>query len=203
MAGFDMKDYVDVAERIQAFITKYPDGCLQSELTPLYKDDVLVGWLCRAYAYRSPSDERPGIGHAVEPVPGKTPYTRDSEAMNAETSAQGRAINALGFPTKHLASKQEVQARQTSPAGTGEKKPGRVQAEEAPPSAAAPANGNLVSEPQRKRMWAIAKANGVEAERVREIIEAITGQRTSTSQIPKDKYDSVISALELEPVPSR
>jgi hypothetical protein len=116
--AFDMKDYVDVAERIAEFSAKYPEGSLQSDLTPLYKDDVLVGWLCRAYAYRSASDERPGVGHAVEPVPGKTPYTRDSEAMNAETSAWGRAIIALGFKTKKIASKQEAEARQDAAEGT-------------------------------------------------------------------------------------
>lgn len=112
-AKFDMKDYVDVAERIAMFTDRYPDGSLQSELTPLYQGDTLVGWLCRAEAYRTPDDDRPGVGHAVEPVPGKTPYTRDSEAMNAETSAWGRAIIALGFQTKKIASANEVRARQT------------------------------------------------------------------------------------------
>ncbi len=104
--AFKMDDYVDVAERIRQFSEKYPDGTLQSELTRM--DD---GWLCKAYAYRSTGDTRPGIGHAFEPIPGKTPYTKDSEAMNAETSAWGRAIVACGFDTKKIASKQEVQAR--------------------------------------------------------------------------------------------
>ena len=110
MSGkFNMNDYVDVAERIREFHAKYPDGSLQSTLTRL--DD---GWLCRAEAYRNPEDPTPGVGHAFEPVPGKTPYTKDSEAMNAETSAWGRAIVALGFETKKIASAQEVQARQES-----------------------------------------------------------------------------------------
>ena len=110
MAGFKMDDYVDVAERIADFSEKYPDGSLQSEL--VRNDD---GWLCTAYAYRTPDDPRPGVGHAFEPVPGKTPYTKDSEAMNAETSAWGRAIVALGFRTKKIASAQEVRARQGQP----------------------------------------------------------------------------------------
>ena len=106
MTGFKMDDYVDVAQRIADFSEKYPEGSLQSELTLLEG-----GWLCKARAFRTPDDARPGIGHAFEPVPGKTPYTKDSEAMNAETSAWGRAIVALGFQTKKIASKQEVQAR--------------------------------------------------------------------------------------------
>lgn len=125
MSGFKMDDYVDVAERIRAFHDKYPDGSLQSELSfHSYEAEDFnqksgqvvrvkgAGWLCTASAYRNADDTRPGIGHAFEPVPGKTPYTRDSEAMNAETSAWGRAIVALGFETKKIASADEVKARQ-------------------------------------------------------------------------------------------
>src|SRR3990167_9784769 len=75
---------------------------------------VKGGVLGRAGASRPPDDPRPGVGHAFEPIPGKTPYTKDSETMNAETSAWGRAIVALGFETKKIASANEVRARQTS-----------------------------------------------------------------------------------------
>jgi hypothetical protein len=108
--SFDLNGYVDVAERVAAFAEKYPEGSLQSTLEFIPEAS---GWMCRAEAYRTPDDPRPGVGHAFEPVPGKTPYTKDSEAMNAETSAWGRAIVALGFPTKKIASADEVKARQT------------------------------------------------------------------------------------------
>lgn len=109
--SFNLDGYVDVAERIRMFAAKYPEGSLQSEV-----EFVNGGVLCQARAYRTPSDERPGVGHAFEPIPGKTPYTKDSETMNAETSAWGRAIVALGFETKKIASADEVRAR--SGAGT-------------------------------------------------------------------------------------
>lgn len=110
MSGkFSMDDYVDVAERIRMFAEKYPEGSLQSEV-----EFVTGGVLCKAFAYRTPDDQRPGVGHAFEPIPGKTPYTRDSETMNAETSAWGRAIVALGFETKKIASANEVRARQSA-----------------------------------------------------------------------------------------
>jgi hypothetical protein len=113
VSGFKMDDYVDVAERLRLFKAEYPDGSLSSTLEPLRDGDGKIeGWFCRACAYRTADDVRPGVGHAVEPVPGKTPYTRDSEAMNAETSAWGRAIIALGFPTKKIASAEEVRNRQ-------------------------------------------------------------------------------------------
>jgi hypothetical protein len=66
-----------------------------------------------AAAYRTPEDPMPGLGTAWEPVPGTTPYTKDSEMMNAETSAWGRAILAVGAADtrKGIASREEVQAR--------------------------------------------------------------------------------------------
>jgi hypothetical protein len=49
---------------------------------------------------------------AWEPFPGPTPYTKDSELMNAETAAWGRAIVAVGLAAnKTIASRQEVEAR--------------------------------------------------------------------------------------------
>jgi hypothetical protein len=195
--AFDMNDYKHVADRVGEFSTKYPEGSLQSDLTPIYNGDTLVGWLCRAYAYRTAADERPGVGHAVEPVPGKTPYTRDSEAMNAETSAWGRAIIALGFSTKKIASRQEVEARQHSGATPveGTPKPRRAQAKEAPQAESASANGTYASEAQRKRLFALAKEHNVSTPDLRVIVEDLTGQG-STAQIPRAKYDAVCVAVQ-------
>jgi hypothetical protein len=67
----------------------------------------------KAYAYRTPDDQRPGTGLAWEPCPGKTPYTKDSELQNAETSAIGRAIIMVGASdAKKVASANEVRNRQ-------------------------------------------------------------------------------------------
>jgi hypothetical protein len=113
MSGFKLDDYVDVAERIRVFKTEFPLGTLQGE-GEFVRDEqgCIVGYLYKAFAYRESDDPRPGIGHAFEPIPGKTPYTKDSEVMNAETSAWGRAIVALGFETKKIASAEEVRNRQ-------------------------------------------------------------------------------------------
>jgi hypothetical protein len=50
---------------------------------------------------------------AWEIFPGRTPYTRGSELQNAETSAWGRAIIAVGAADakRGIASRQEVEAR--------------------------------------------------------------------------------------------
>jgi uncharacterized protein (DUF3820 family) len=113
--SFNLDDYIDVPARIALFAAKYPMGTLQG--TGYFVRDVeekIVGYHYTASAYRTPDDPRPGIGTAYEPIPGKTPYTRDSEVMNAETSAWGRAIVACGFETKKIASAEEVRARQGS-----------------------------------------------------------------------------------------
>lgn len=106
-------DYIDVAARIVEFRTKHPSGSLQ-QVTLDFKEVAGKWWVIyTAAAYRAPDDERPGIGTAWEPVPGKTPYTKDSELQNAETAAWGRAIvAALAGDTKRgIASADEVRNR--------------------------------------------------------------------------------------------
>lgn len=109
---FDATDYIDVAARIHDFYAKYPDGRLVTRSWQVVhagnKDFVAA----EAEAYRTVDDPHPGVGIAWEPIPGPTPFTKDSELQNAETSAWGRAIVSLGFETKHIASRQEVENRQ-------------------------------------------------------------------------------------------
>lgn len=132
------RDYIDVATRIAEFRRQYPTGSLR----PANIDEpiriVTIGEKTFlqyvAAAYRTPDDPCPGVGIAWEPFPGKTPFTRDSEAANAETSAWGRAIvAALAADTKHgVASLDEVEnarARNSAPAAPVRKSKIRVAAE--------------------------------------------------------------------------
>lgn len=131
MAGFNMDDYVPVNERIEAFYKKHPDGSLQSEIVEHTETRVTV----KAYAYRDREDTRPGTGLSSETIPGSTSFTKGSEVENAETSAWGRAIAALGFEVKRgIASREEMRRQQPE---RGE----RTQRREAQPpsSAVAPA----------------------------------------------------------------
>lgn len=119
MAEFKIDpSYVDVAARIVEFRTKYPEGSLQpADLAKPYAIEDIGGTtyvVVVAAAYRTADDQRPGIGMAYEVFPGRTPYTKGSELQNAETSAWGRAIVAVGAAdTKRgIASSEEVRNRQ-------------------------------------------------------------------------------------------
>lgn len=149
MANFDdrLKDYVQINERIVKFYDEHPEGSLQSEMI-LRTDTVVV---MKAWAYRTPDDTKPGIGHSSCPIPGLTTYTKNSEIENAETSAWGRAIAALGFEVKRgIATQHEIDMKRT----------------ETPPPALGPQNtGQYVGRPQievlmRSAIAKMGKGNG-------------------------------------------
>lgn len=108
-------DYVDVAERTREFFARFPEGSIVCEppTVVIIADRPFVSVTARCY--RTPDDPTPSQGSSWEPFPGKTNYTRDSEAMNCETSAVGRAIVWAGIPAKRIATEQDVKARQDPP----------------------------------------------------------------------------------------
>ena len=92
-----MDGYVQVLDRIKLFYSRYPEGSLQMG-TPTFIDIGDQKWVMgQAFAYRTPDDQRPGVGTAWEPVPGTTNFTRGSEVQNLETSCWGRAVGSLGL----------------------------------------------------------------------------------------------------------
>jgi hypothetical protein len=136
--AYDLKDYKEVSERIIDLRMKYPDASLASEVI-LWPTKELPFIAVKALCYRTRKDENPGVGLAWEPFPGKTPYTRDSELQNAETSAWGRAIvAALASDTKQgVASADEVRNRRNSePSRTPGSDDGAGATQEPPPASA-------------------------------------------------------------------
>src|SRR5271166_3302346 len=124
-----LDDYIDVAQRIADFREKYPEGTLDTivldgnlpfkivQAEGFEKDGSVIQQtfvVVVAAAHRTPTDPRPGTGMAWEIFPGRTPYTRGSELQNAETSAWGRAIIAVGASDskRGVASREEVRNRQ-------------------------------------------------------------------------------------------
>lgn len=111
-------NYVEVNTRIADFREKYPEGRLRQGNLEFIEFGGKAWVVYTAEAWRTADDPNPAQGTAWEQVPGKTPYTRDSELQNAETSAWGRAIvAALASDTKDgIASREEVNARKAEEA---------------------------------------------------------------------------------------
>src|SRR5947207_3811711 len=101
----NLDDYITVAERIIKFYEDFPEGSLQSEIIEYDGKHVLI----KAFAYRGHDDPRPGVGHAEE-LRAEGPVNKTAMVENAETSAWGRAIAALGFEVKKgIASREEME----------------------------------------------------------------------------------------------
>lgn len=113
MAAPDLSNYVDVATRIKLLVEKYPNASVVC--TKPVVVNIEGHTFIEVTAHIACNDEtgRNSVASAWEPFPGKTPYTRDSEMMNAETSAIGRCIGALGLGLSgSMATANEVANRQ-------------------------------------------------------------------------------------------
>ena len=122
--AFAIEGYVDVAERIRHLREKHPEAVLRP-YNPAEPFKIMeIGGrefiVYTAACFRSPDDPLPAVAVAAEPAVGKTNFTRDSEVMNAETSAWGRAIVAcLAADTQKIASMEEVRNRQVDHPAAG------------------------------------------------------------------------------------
>ena len=98
--AFDMRDYVEVADRIRAWYEAEKFGRILTEIIEHSDSRVVV----KASVYRGEEEVPAGTGHSFLAIPGSTPYTKGSELENAETSAVGRALVMAGIPAKNVAS---------------------------------------------------------------------------------------------------
>ena len=108
MAGFDLSNYVEVADRLREWYEKNPSARIVTTIVDQSEKRVTV----KAEVFRKADDVLPaGVGHSALSIPGTTPYTKGAELENAETSAIGRALVAAGLPSKKIASADEVRSK--------------------------------------------------------------------------------------------
>lgn len=110
--------YKQVPDRLRDLKEAHPDARLRPANPDKPFDIVMIDGrtfiVYVAACYRDADDTLPAIGCAWEPFPGLTPYTKNSELQNAETSAWGRAIvAALRSESKAVASATDVRNRQS------------------------------------------------------------------------------------------
>lgn len=112
----NLDGYVPVDARLRMALQKYPNLRVVEEGYKVVGLGDRTFLECVVWVYPTPDDERPVRGCVLEPWPGKTSFTRDSEAAVGFTSALGRALGYLGFGIERgIASVDEIRARTEDP----------------------------------------------------------------------------------------
>jgi hypothetical protein len=133
--GNPMQDYVTVAERIEKFYERFPEGRI---VTHIVEHDAERGFiLMRAEVYRQPDDAQPSAtGHAYEYR--DAGYVQKTSYIEVgETSAVGRALALCGLEVKRGIMNREELEKQTRMAQPV-RQPGRDKVSTPPPKAVAP-----------------------------------------------------------------
>ena len=200
-------DYVEVAERVSVFFERYPEGSIQADEAKIVTIGERTFITVIARAYRTPDDERPGVAQAWETFPGKTNFTRDSEAMNAETSAIGRCLGVLGIASKRsIATKEDVQRRQAEQAAqpTQPMQPTVTITTPKPRPDSMGSNGMWINEPttsitdaqMRKIQAQLATLNVAKGERSKTFVQDLIKREIgSFSQLTKLEASKLIEQL--------
>lgn len=112
MSGFKLDGYVTVNERLRMALERWPELRVVEATPKIVPVGDATFIEVTITVFRDPDDRLPCTASAWEPIPGKTPYTRDSEMMNASTSALGRCLGLMGVGTAaSISTADEVIAR--------------------------------------------------------------------------------------------
>lgn len=127
----NLDGYVDVSTRLRLALAKFPDLRVSESLPVVVNAGESMFVQVTSTVWRSPDDTMPCSASAWERTPGRSNFTRDSEMMNASTSALGRALGLMGFGiVASMASEDEVQLRIQDRSGSA--KPSREAGNRAP-----------------------------------------------------------------------
>jgi hypothetical protein len=164
------EDYVPVAERLEKFYERFPDGRITTSIVEHNLESGFV--LMRAEVYRSPDDAAPAAtGHAFE-VRGESYVNKTSYIENAETSSVGRALAMLGFEVKRgIASREEM------------KKTTRMESQ--PATAATAATASVPSKAQQTKAQAATERAAAQVDLDREILEVAGGLGYDAAKVGK------------------
>jgi hypothetical protein len=112
----DLSNYVDVPTRFAAALERWPELRIIENRPEVITIGDKTFISVTMQAWRTPDDPIPAQATCFEPFPGKTSFTRDSEQMNASTSALGRVLGLMMSFGPKMASAEEVRNRQDTSA---------------------------------------------------------------------------------------
>jgi hypothetical protein len=175
------EDYVPVAERLERFYERFPDGRVITHIIEHNSESGFV--LMRAEVYRSPDDAQPAAtGHAFE-VRGESYVNKTSYIENCETGSVGRALALLGFEVKRgIASREELEKTSrmadragrgatNAPAAVAPSTPSTPAATSTPAAATPAASANASTDNLDAEILQSAGALGYDAAKVRKWID--------------------------------
>jgi hypothetical protein len=108
----DLSNYVDVPTRFAMALERWPELRLVENRPEVITLGDKTFIAVTVQAWRTPDDPIPAQATAWEPMPGLTPFTKNSEMMNASTSALGRVLGFMMSFGPKMASAEEVRNRQ-------------------------------------------------------------------------------------------
>ncbi len=142
----DLSNYVDVPTRFAMALERWPELRIIENRPEVITVGDKTFIAVTVQAWRTPEDPISCQATAWEPIPGLTPFTKNSEMMNASTSALGRVLGFMMSFGPKMASAEEVRNRQeTSTPATLVKQP-----QNAPRQALGANASNAPSEAQLK-----------------------------------------------------
>ena len=181
------KEYEIVGSRVHRFRKDHPDWSIQSEILSQIAGEIIV----RA----SIADEKniiraTGIAHEKESA---SSINKTSYVECAETSAIGRALACFDYQGGEFASADEVAQAIHQQSQPAYKNPELVQPPQ-PEQKPAQVDKNIISEPQRKRLYAIGKSNGWKDEEMKELVKTFGYEHSK--DIKRDDYNKICEMLE-------
>lgn len=193
MSGVNLDGYVDVATRRRMAVEVWPDLRIVEGAPEVITVGDSMFVQVTVTVHRSPDDPMPTSATCWERVPGRTPYTRDSEMMNCATSALGRALGYMGVGViNSLATRDEVALRTDVDAPTGP--------EPSPVKASSPPNQRAATQPQLGQINALLSDLGIQDRAARlEMVKAIIGRSIeSAKEMTTPEASKVIGTLKAE-----
>ena len=204
----NLDNYVDVPTRHRQALERWPDLRVVESAPRIVTVDGQTFIEVTMTVHRDPDDPIPTAGTAWEPFPGRTPYTKGSEMMNASTSALGRALGLMGFGiSSSMASAEEVRNRRAEQEPDkpteARKRPSKPPtASEAPDGAQPP---KLASQPQLAKMNVLLMELGImdRTEKLAKVVGIIGRPVDSSTNMTVAEASQVIDILDKEAINKR